>query len=315
MRNQHIDALTGFVVLFMIYAHICQWTNCLGYFFTIPHHIVMFMMPFFFFKSGMYFRRKEIGETLKSSAKRLLIPFCIFTILAIPVYLYDDGISINTLILTPIKDIIEEGAFHRNSALWFLVTLFLIRNIANIVFAKNQRITFASVLTSLIVSYFLTGKHIPFYIGNTCLGFFFFGCGYLYHMINDKKTYNYIALCIYIIVELFLYARLDVHANFVIKGNYFIGAIGAISGIIAFIKSFEKLPKIPTFLCNCGKDSMTLYVTHILILDISNRFFVQIFGLASYPLFFANFTIVFIVTYFMLRPLFNLPKLKWMVGL
>ena len=40
------------------------------------------VMPWFFFKAGMYFRLKDTLVEIKASAKRLLVPFAVFSLMS-----------------------------------------------------------------------------------------------------------------------------------------------------------------------------------------------------------------------------------------
>lgn len=68
-RQRHIDAISGLLIINMILGHCIQMADCRD----IPLYSWMdslsFFMPWFFFKSGMFYREKSLNETIHGGGK------------------------------------------------------------------------------------------------------------------------------------------------------------------------------------------------------------------------------------------------------
>lgn len=126
-RYDYIDIAKGLGILMVVWAHIMitGWTHKVIY---------AFHMPLFFLISGMLFQREKypsFGVFIKRRAKRLLIPYTIYSVLtwvfwAAFRYLRHDEVE---SYLTPLFQTFYaqgSGAYMvHNSALWFVPCLFL----------------------------------------------------------------------------------------------------------------------------------------------------------------------------------------------
>ena len=70
-RQRHIDAIAGLLIINMILGHCIQMTDCR----EIPLYSWMnalsFFMPWFFFKSGMFYREKSLKDTIYGGGKTI----------------------------------------------------------------------------------------------------------------------------------------------------------------------------------------------------------------------------------------------------
>lgn len=74
-RQKYWDACAGVMVMWMITYHIfisAEIENCIQY--TL-FNIFYFFMPWFFFKAGVFWRKKPINVVIRNGLKRLGIPF------------------------------------------------------------------------------------------------------------------------------------------------------------------------------------------------------------------------------------------------
>ena len=69
-RQSHIDAISGLLIINMILGHCIQMADCRD----IPLYSWMdslsFFMPWFFFKSGMFYREKSLNETIHINSRK-----------------------------------------------------------------------------------------------------------------------------------------------------------------------------------------------------------------------------------------------------
>lgn len=76
-RNIHLDWICGLLIIHMIGGHIAQFMHER----YILDSVFFFFMPWFFFKSGMFHKIKKEDVIIIKSAKRLLIPFIVFSLI------------------------------------------------------------------------------------------------------------------------------------------------------------------------------------------------------------------------------------------
>ena len=93
-------------------------------------------------------------------------------------------------ILTPLRTLLHEGAVVGNSPLWFLLSLFLVKFIFDIIYIKfHNRCVYLITLVAGLSAYLL--RYIDFnnyfYIANICCGVFFYGCGYVLRKYVDNN--------------------------------------------------------------------------------------------------------------------------------
>lgn len=125
-RNNWFDTISGLFILLIVIQHILQ--NCGiydGYFFE--RYIVRAFpafMPWFFYKSGLFFRYNKTGFA-RSQVNKLLYPFLIWSfipsLLVLPFYIVDGEIY-NYFINILRSLYYAHGVF--NAPLWFLPSVF-----------------------------------------------------------------------------------------------------------------------------------------------------------------------------------------------
>ena len=112
MRQQYIDILKGFTIIWVLWMHM-----------DMPELIYpSVQMPIFFFLSGTFFRTKtSFREQITNDSYRLLVPtVCFMAIAAILMTLRGDDIwSWN------IMEVLQ--ACRNGSITWFLIALFCLR--------------------------------------------------------------------------------------------------------------------------------------------------------------------------------------------
>ena len=133
MNNRHyyLDAVGGLLLIHMIIGHCCQWSQTFELYQKWTY-CLDFFMPWFFFKAGMFFKQRPFKVELHKNYRRLILPYIFFSIIGIFLFWLKLGIikefSAKSLI-SPFKFILFEGAPQGNLALWFLLSLFVVKNI------------------------------------------------------------------------------------------------------------------------------------------------------------------------------------------
>lgn len=272
-RQLYPDIACGFLIIHMIFGHITQhaglWHGQTSlYFFWCS--LIFFMMPWFFFKAGMYFRLKDTLVEIKASAKRLLIPFALFSFfgacLEYAAKMSHEGFTTAGFIRENLHDLLMGGALESNPPLWFLFSLFFARIIFNILFKKLPDYIIAIIGLLAAGAFLYAPLDLPHYFGNISAGLFFLAAG---HFLKDKQ-FKLPFLIASIVTFIAIYAvnnpQVDMHLHHVSGGSYFLWLPASLAGIvildhIARIRLLEK-----TRLQLIGKDSMTYYVWHWLVI-------------------------------------------------
>lgn len=340
MRIKHYDSITGLLILLIVYLHttsvlVPDFKNTMW---VMPIKVLSFFMPWFFFKSGTMYRRKNNrGHYVKIVAKSLLMPYVVFIALG---FLYTISTNYALSNTFGIKSEISYYVTHLYGSstmpLWFLPALFVCKVlwhlIENKIFTppilpKSIKCTFAVkplftgvfvLVVSLSVScihFYNNDFNIPCYVGNISLSVFFYTLGKVLKGIQYNKVVFVISVIFYLFV-LYEGSLLSFAANTLGMGdNYPLSLISGVAGCIMVNNLFLKIR-----LLNCnlfqyvGRNSMGFYLTHIFIIHISRDVLCYYVHSNNYIINFIITTLVLIITLPMIVRLLNSPKMQWAIG-
>lgn len=135
-RIPYIDVVAGIMITWMILGHCCYFSN-----YSFPFYKFLgFYMPWFFYKSGMLFSSKNPKLQLTKDAKKLLGYFVVFSIIGWLIWSFcciiDGSVEPKLCVVKSIKLFLHRGCFAGNGPLWFLISLFLVRLLSNILINK-----------------------------------------------------------------------------------------------------------------------------------------------------------------------------------
>ena len=308
-RQLYPDIACGFLIIHMIFGHITQhaglWQGQQSLY-SFWCSLIFFMMPWFFFKAGLFFREKPTLVEIKASAKRLLVPFVLFSLcgacLEYAAKMSHEGFTTAGFIRDNLHALLMGGALESNPPLWFLFSLFFARIIFNILFKKLPDYIIAII--GLVVACVLmqVSLNLPHYFGNVFAGLFFLAAG---HFLKDKQFKLPIliaAIVTFIAVYAVDFPQVDMHLHQIFSGTYLLWLPASLAGIvildhIAKIRLVEKIR-----LQVIGKDSMAYYVLHWLVIVCASIVVKRIWPEASPALKVALYTIACVIT----LPLANL---------
>ena len=273
-RRNDLDLVGGLLIIHMIFYHICQRAN-LDYYID---GILVIMMPWFFFKSGMFFRKSmPYKEQIKSNAKHLLIPFAVFSAIGLVfswlrLYLSGDHYWLHYISFP--KHLLLQGAIYANPPLWFLTSLFLIRIAYNYVAGKaNDYIIMAICLAIAFLCHYFNIMQ-PRYLANCATGMFFFIAGHKLHDIQYNWPICITAVIVYTAIYILHPSLVDMFSNILKTGSYLLWFPFAIAGIV-IVNAIAKLIPPSAYMsiliraiCSIGRNSMYYYVLHWIILVI-----------------------------------------------
>lgn len=256
-----------------------------------------FFMPWFFYKSGQFFRKRPWKEQLDKDARKLLRTFVIWSVIGYVMFLVfgmlQHTITLRSATYSIVRGLFLTGKVPINEPLWFLLTLFGVRMMANITLpAKSEKYYYLKIFALAIIGYVmaylayrLNHRLLPYWVANGAAGFSFFVLGYGLKEYENKWWLIIPCLMVYIICCIIGFPMVDMMFNKLLAGNYLLWIPVALCGIVTF-------NTICRFTCKyisvrpieiVGQNAMTIYVTHILIV-ITLQFVITYFEIATlYP--------------------------------
>ena len=269
-RDNSIDVVAGLLIVHVILGHIFQWAH-MNSFYAPVNRVLIFFMPWFFFKSGMYFKDKPINQVLLNT-KRLLLPFAVFSLIgqffwSIMMFVDGDRV-ISHYLLSPFNTFFAEGAINGNLPLWFLLTLCVVQCVYSLAQSKRGLV----LVVSLLVAYLLNeiGYSKPYLLANCCSGLFFYSAGHILKEYQYKTPIALLSMVIGIAILFMFPSIVDMRSNQLLSGNYLIWCIYSIVAIITFnnLSRYLRVALITNPLSFIGRNSMIFYVLHWIIMTI-----------------------------------------------
>ncbi len=245
---------------------------------------LFFFMPWFFYKSGQFFRKRGLIDAWRDDWKKLINKFILWSAFGYILYLifqYIDGfLTLRTATYDVLYGLFFFGSVRLNSPLWFLLSLFIVRQIANMQLPDNEDRYYSLKNVIIIVAcclvafcaYSLHWRYLPYTVANCALGLAFFTLGYWIHRYETKWWLFVPCLLVYIACCIFGFPEIDVRSNYCVNSKMYLLSLPAcFAGIIVFnmftrILS-SRLRFISTPLESIGRSAMIIYVSHGLIFE------------------------------------------------
>lgn len=273
MRQQYLDNLTGLLIIQMIFlCHvriIAVGITDDSFLYHIQYFLVFFM-PWFFYKSGMFYTHREETRAFIKDAKKLLLPFVIYAMYAYIIQLLciigrHEPITVEKLLTEQINNLLSGACIPWNQPLWFLVSFFLVRTLYNIIEPFINK--YIILIVSLLVAFSCRdiNQYVDFWMGTTFQCLFFYTIGDVLRTIQFKKLMFISSLIVYVLRYCFTWIHeWDARINHVSEiDNYFLTTGVILAGIIMFNNIFKNYlnRRIPV-LNFVGENSMLFFVTH-----------------------------------------------------
>lgn len=271
-RDYDLDIVCGVLIIHMILWHISQWTG-INY---EGNQALYFFMPWFFFKSGMYFKPSEnYKERFIKDARRLLVPYVSFSVIGQVVFCIGLLIQGDTNWVHYVnfpKSLLSTGALFANYPLWFLLSLFIVKTIYNRITSRISDYYVIAIALAIAITCNYFGIDTPRYLPNCALGLAFFVLGLRLKSIQYFSNRLFLIAVLLYVASFVFPSRIDMFPNTLLMGNYVLALLYALSGIIVIDRVARSTPPhtykilIIRVLANIGKDSMNYYVLHWIIL-------------------------------------------------
>ena len=135
-REKYVDVVAGIMISWMILGHCIHFSH----FGLSLYKYGSFFMPWFFYKSGMFFMPRQRTDLMKKDANKLLRTLVVYFFIGWVVWcacgIIDGSLSFKGCIILPIQSFLIKGSFKGNGALWFLLSIFIVRQFSNIILGK-----------------------------------------------------------------------------------------------------------------------------------------------------------------------------------
>lgn len=285
IRLDWIDLAKGFSCLLVVVGHTISSDS------TLYRYIFSFHMPLFFILAGFTFRPKPMRPLIKSSAKRLLVPYTIVFLLWHVMNALKSG-PISTQALSSLaKTFIFASGINLDAPQvlavgmsWFLMVLFVSRIIFNGAATITQRAKHPLASLGLICSISLAaglvlgGKlklYLPFSFDIALIAVFFMFIGYAAKECKVDKRVDHVWIAAIISAGIWIIAASNSSLEFATRAYHSIilMLIAAIAGTLSFClfamiiakaqsKAISLLIKKP--LLFYGRQGMAIYCIHAL---------------------------------------------------
>ena len=270
-RITYLDNLCGLLMINMVFfVHIRMHADVTAGIIPFINRLLCFFMPWFFYKSGMLYHDEDWKNRIKKDFRSLILPYLYFTVFGWIVYacssLMTGKISLEHLVVTPVKDIFCSEAILWNGPLWFLPSLFVVKWLACVLFKRLNVWVVLSVSVLIAALFHYTGYVYPVYLGNILLGLSFYSLGKLMKEIQYERWVFIFAFVLFVIaVSIPVVSNyFDFRYNTVDEGdNYFLVLVYCVAGIVLFNNIFKRYidREIPV-LSSLGRNSIIILCVH-----------------------------------------------------
>lgn len=295
-RQGHIDIVAGFCILYMINVHLSDWNWCTKLNFpedSIWNYITFPFMAWFFYKAGMFFKRKNYRESFCIEVRKLLWPFLWFTIFGhlihcIRMWVEFGDRSLTDYLIVPVVSILLRGSSNGNFALWFLPSLLCVKVVSQYIYQKGFDFRYALV-GSWIFAYLVVlvngmeglpklpgNEHVtlPVWFANISMGLSFYIIGYLLRTVQYQKWAVLLAIICFAVQFLFNpcgygFRTMSGH------GSLLLWTITSVASIVLVNNIAYRVPLGWTRLQVIGKYAMVVYVIHWPLLTLSRLLFLS----------------------------------------
>lgn len=236
--------------------------------------VFFFYMPWFFYKSGMFFKADDDWKTFtQKKYERLIKPFIFFSLIGEPLLyldLYTSSVPLSNWYqyIVSLRTLPYIGNFAGNPPCWYLLSLFVIFIAYNLLLKKINAYVLSIVLFGvLLINHFY--NPFPIYsVTHTVSGCLFFALGLALKELQYKKQFFIVAF-LAVLLAIPFNSFVGMCFDLLEFGNYVLWFPFSLCAIIVINNAIKYVPQemfISKFFVWVGQNSMLLLVTHWLIL-------------------------------------------------
>lgn len=287
-RISYVDLGAGLMILWMILGHACMaagFTGTPARMSGISDYVpnfLFFFMPWFFYKSGHFFCKRNAKESWSKDWKKLMRQFLIWSIIGYVSYLFSlivyDNFTFRNVVYLVVRHFVLGGSIDLNHPLWFLLTLFGVKQVANIILpGKDDLFYWHKCIIIILVAYSiglgvycLNCRFVPAWIANGSTGLAYFTLGYCLQRIEVKWWLLIPCLLGYIACCIWGFPCIDMRSNSCENVfRYVVSLPASLVGIVTFNFACRLVSKYLTYISlpfeTIGKYAMIIYVSHGII--------------------------------------------------
>lgn len=84
-RQNHLDAISGLLIVQVVLLHILILTRCTEncIYKIVFQQILVFYMPWFFFKNGLFYRERNMKDAIQYVMRRLAKPYIVISVVSV----------------------------------------------------------------------------------------------------------------------------------------------------------------------------------------------------------------------------------------
>ena len=280
-RELKYDIAKGIAIILVIVGH----GHCISH--LTLSFIYSFHMPLFFIIAGYFYHERGIKESVRKDFRRLMIPYFVFAALAAMKFSMSKGIiqgDTQAIIDSIVAMCWMSSSGHHSllfsdiptvGIIWFLPTLFVCKNLYNIILRRmtndRHKLMLVCILTSIAGVAGDILVNLPFGILTGCGALVFYMAG------NMLKTYKPTNAILAIGGGIWLACIFTSH---LFMGNneygcYPLDVIGAVAATILMVRLSDKIGKsqVGEYLAWMGRNSMVVLCMHFvtILVDPNTR--------------------------------------------
>lgn len=276
-RDKYLDFICGILILRMIAGHFASASG-IG-FPSVLTYLFCFFMPWFYFKSGMFHRAEScFKDDLYKNIRKLIYPYVLWSVIGLLCECVTIAITHGSFKVMVYRDLmfcLTKGATSINAALWFLLSLFLVKTIWSIFRDRLILVMAISLMLAFAHHYLLSDKGI-WILGNVFIGVIYYGCGYYL----KEKQFNNSVFIFSLVASVFLLGffpnAISFFDNAIELGSSYVLALVTPIPLIIVANNFafrylNSIPDNP--ISFIGRNSIYIYISHFPLCDIIPTFF------------------------------------------
>jgi surface polysaccharide O-acyltransferase-like enzyme len=240
-----------------------------------------FFMPWFFYKSGQFFRKRSVKELWKKDSHKLLRTVVIWSVVGYVFFLFfgllNDTLTLRGCTYSVVRGLFLRGHIPINGPCWFLLTLFGVRFVANIALPeRGDKYIVLKILSVVVVGYIISflayrfnHRLLPYWVANGAAGLSFFALGYTFRDVEDKWWLIVIGAIVYTVGCVYGFPIVEMWPNDLVRGSYLLWIPIAFLCILFFNVVCQKLYDYIRIkpVEWIGKNAMKIYVSHMLVVS------------------------------------------------
>lgn len=280
-RELKYDIAKGIAIILVIVGH----GHCISH--LTSSFIYSFHMPLFFIIAGVFYHERGIKESVRKDFRRLMVPYFVFAALAAMRFSMSNGVlqgDTQAIIDSIVAMCWMSGSEHHSllfsdipkvGAIWFLPTLFVCKNLYNILLRRvtndRRKLMLVCILTSIAGVAGDNLVNLPFGILTGCGALVFYMAG------NMLKTYKPTNAILAIGGGIWLACIFKSYLSMATNryGCYPLDVIGAVAATILTVRFSDKIGKsrVGEYLAWMGRNSMVVLCMHFvtILVDPNTR--------------------------------------------